>query len=338
MDNEVPLLSVIIPIYNVADYLAECLDSIINQTYKNLEIILVNDGSTDNSPEIIEEYKRKDPRIRVINKENGGLSSARNAGLDIMSGDYVIFVDSDDTLDITTIELNMKYFIEDTTLEMIQFPILFYWKSNKEFMFSPEKCQFKCRYQILAAGFHNSVLTYSACGKIYINSVFFNLRFSEGILYEDMFISSSLYKKMSNVMISQDGCYLYRYTEGSIMHSEFNFKKQKDLFLANAEIYKNNIANPFLLNSEKTLFLLNKMYWYLVHFFRDYSKEDKIFFLNIIEQYPIKFASILPFIFYKQISLKNFLRLFLISLFGLEKTHDVFYMVERTRMKLLKWK
>lgn len=89
-------ISIIIPIYNVEKYLKRCIDSIVNQTYKNTEIILVNDGSPDNCGEICDEYAKIDSRIKVIHKENGGLSSARNAGIDISSGEYIMFVDSDD--------------------------------------------------------------------------------------------------------------------------------------------------------------------------------------------------------------------------------------------------
>ena len=90
------LISVIIPVYKVEKYLSKCVESIINQTYKNLEIILVNDGSPDNCGEICDEYAKKDSRIKVIHKENGGLSDARNAGIEIASGQYIAFVDSDD--------------------------------------------------------------------------------------------------------------------------------------------------------------------------------------------------------------------------------------------------
>lgn len=93
------LISIIVPVYNVEKYLEHCLNSIINQTYKNLEIILVNDGSTDNSLEICESFKQKDSRIKIITKGNGGLSSARNEGLKIAKGNYISFVDSDDWID-----------------------------------------------------------------------------------------------------------------------------------------------------------------------------------------------------------------------------------------------
>ncbi len=99
-----PKVSVIIPVYNVEKYLAKCLDSVINQTLKDIEIICINDGSTDGSAKILEEYAKKDDRIKVINQENGGLSNARNSGLDIASGKYCYFLDSDDWIELNTLE------------------------------------------------------------------------------------------------------------------------------------------------------------------------------------------------------------------------------------------
>ena len=97
-----PKISVIIPVYNVSQYLHRCVDSVINQTYSDLEIILVDDGSPDDCPIICDEYSKKDARVKVIHKPNGGLSSARNAGLDIATGEYVGFVDSDDWIEEDT--------------------------------------------------------------------------------------------------------------------------------------------------------------------------------------------------------------------------------------------
>ena len=99
-----PLISVVIPIYKVEKYLCECVDSVINQTYTNLEIILVDDGSPDNCPAICDDYASKDSRIKVIHKENGGQSSARNAGIKIAKGEYISFIDSDDYVSPVYIE------------------------------------------------------------------------------------------------------------------------------------------------------------------------------------------------------------------------------------------
>ena len=101
-------ISVIVPIYKTEQFLSKCIDSIINQTYKNLEIILVDDGSPDNCPKICDEYAKRDNRIKVIHKENGGLSSARNAGIEIATGDFSAFVDSDDWIDSDMYESLVK--------------------------------------------------------------------------------------------------------------------------------------------------------------------------------------------------------------------------------------
>ena len=98
------LISIIIPVYKVEEYLEKCVDSVIKQTYDNLEIILVDDGSPDNCGKICDQYSKKDKRVKVIHKENGGLSDARNAGIDISRGEYISFIDSDDYVEIDYIE------------------------------------------------------------------------------------------------------------------------------------------------------------------------------------------------------------------------------------------
>ena len=103
------LFSIIVPVYNVEKYIHKCIESFICQTYKDIEIILVDDGSTDNSSSIFDEYADKDKRIRVIHKKNGGLSDARNAGIEIASGEYILFVDSDDYIETDTCRKLLKY-------------------------------------------------------------------------------------------------------------------------------------------------------------------------------------------------------------------------------------
>ena len=106
--NNNPKISVIVPVYKVEKYLDRCVESIVNQTYKNLEIILVDDGSPDNCPVMCDEWAEKDERIRVIHKENGGLADARNAGMNIATGDYIGFVDSDDWIEPNMYEVLLK--------------------------------------------------------------------------------------------------------------------------------------------------------------------------------------------------------------------------------------
>lgn len=113
-------ISIIIPVYNVEKYLATCLDSVINQTYKNLEILLIDDGSTDSSGLICEQYSKKDTRIKTIHKKNGGLSDARNVGISYASGDYISFIDSDDFIDINTFTILNQY-IKQYNADIITF-------------------------------------------------------------------------------------------------------------------------------------------------------------------------------------------------------------------------
>lgn len=115
-----PKISVVIPVYNVENYLRQCLDSVINQTLDDIEIICVNDGSTDSSPDILEEYSRKDSRIRIISQENMGLSGARNTGMKYIKGEYVYFLDSDDYIELDA--LNQMYNIsKNNSLDMLMF-------------------------------------------------------------------------------------------------------------------------------------------------------------------------------------------------------------------------
>lgn len=119
-----PKVSVIVPVYNTEKYLPECIDSIINQSYLNLEIILINDGSTDNSSKICDEYASKDKRIIVIHKANGGQADARNAGLDIANGKYITFIDSDDYYsDLNTLKYCIAELEQDKSICFVEFPV-----------------------------------------------------------------------------------------------------------------------------------------------------------------------------------------------------------------------
>ena len=125
-------ISIIIPIYNVEDYLVECLESIINQTYKNLEIICVNDGSTDKSLMVIKEYEKKDKRIKVISHSNKGVSAPKNAGMKIATGDYITFVDPDDLIDLNVYEKCIESIIKYNKPDIVVYQIHFEYLKNKE--------------------------------------------------------------------------------------------------------------------------------------------------------------------------------------------------------------
>lgn len=209
-------VSIIIPIYNVEDYLRECLESVINQTYKNIEIICVNDGSTDSSNKILDEYSKKDKRIQIINKPNGGLSSARNAGLDICTGDYIYFVDSDDYIELNTIELlitkigcndicycGVNLVKEDGTLKYSIYP-------NVVTAFNEDKVWdlYFDRYYLWAM---------VAWNKLYKKSIFDDLRYDEGKLCEDAWILHKILSKATSITTVATSLHSYRQRDNSIM-------------------------------------------------------------------------------------------------------------------------
>ena len=222
-----PLISVIIPVYKVEKYLAKCVESVINQTYDNLEIILVNDGSPDNCPEICGEFAKKDSRIKVIHKINGGLSSARNAGLDIAKGKYISFVDSDDYIDSHFIEKLYERIIDDNSdMSMCMFmridengkPIPSVLKSVPNRTVDPEQ-------------FWNIELTdgwWSRCvvswNKLYKADIWENLRFPVGKYNEDEFVIKDVVTKCSKISMLSDELYYYLVRSDSIM-GEYNVKR-----------------------------------------------------------------------------------------------------------------
>ena len=118
------LLSIIVPVYNVEKYLNRCIESIVNQTYKTIEIILIDDGSSDNSSYLCDEWAKKDSRIKVVHKQNGGVSSARNQGIKVATGEYVQFVDSDDYLDVDFCKNIMSEYSDDIDLVVSGFTII----------------------------------------------------------------------------------------------------------------------------------------------------------------------------------------------------------------------
>lgn len=220
-----PLISVIIPIFNVEDYLSHCITSVQNQTYSNLEIILVDDGSTDSCPSLCDNFAQNDARIKVIHKANGGLSSARNAGLDVMAGDLVAFVDSDDYVHPEYIHRLYKILSDSGSgVAICNFRKIY---SNKDsFKYPAITCgEYKTIDYKKAleeyVGF-NSVLYVLTWNKLYKSQVFNELRFPEGKISEDFYVSFKALHLGGTVAITSDQLYYYYLRKGSIIHSKDN--------------------------------------------------------------------------------------------------------------------
>lgn len=204
-------LSIIIPVYNVQNYLIECVNSIIIQKVKDVEIILIDDGSTDESGKICDEMSRKHKNITVLHQKNGGLSSARNAGIRIAKGEYLMFVDSDDFIsckeDLNDLILNLKY-------DIVQYKMIYYYdKINKYVYLKDMNINNDIEYQDkLKRKVELGTLSVSACDKIVRRSLVIdnNLYFKDGLLSEDIDWSLGLYLKAKSLKEINKNLYVYR--------------------------------------------------------------------------------------------------------------------------------
>ncbi len=239
---EKPLISVIVPVYNVKQYLRRCVDSILKQTYENIEIVLIDDGSTDESGAICDRYAQKDVRVKVIHKENGGLSDARNKGMQEARGEYFAFVDSDDYI----AKDYMAYLFELIVENKAQISLCGYLKfdNNRKIIPKREKSNVRKKrrtgvnniaqvYPSEEANFHllyqNGMVT-SAWGKLFNRKLFETICFPAGKLHEDIAVIYRLFDKADIVACSEERKYFYFQRDDSIKNSAFNQKKMDYIF------------------------------------------------------------------------------------------------------------
>lgn len=251
------------PVYNVKEYLHTCINSIINQSYKNLEIILINDGSSDNSGEICDHYSNIDSRIHVIHQENMGLSGARNSGLEIASGDYIGFVDSDDWIELdmykTLLELSVHH-----NLDIIECAIDNENKNNKR----EEPSQHLLKIEDFKAYITRILKStqFSVCTKLFKKSLIGNSRFLLNKTSEDaFFIMENLHKMKKNAFYNVP-FYNYRPNPKGITKSPYNIKRLEDTLCA-CHVIKNTIkplaVNDNELKNSLSDYLLNE---YIYHY------------------------------------------------------------------------
>lgn len=220
-----PKISIIVPIYNVEEYLTECIESILNQTFKEFELILVNDGSTDNSGDICEKYKNIDDRIKVIHKNNGGVSSARNAGLSIAEGKFIGFVDSDDLIHVEMYEALYKLAV-DNEADIVSASVKCF-NDIKE-LDKIESSNYKINIyenNIIEANYNDELNEVAVWNKIYKSKIFSNIRFPEGRIYEDVSTTYKLYLNCNKLVDIKRELYFYRVRAGSITRNKFNDKR-----------------------------------------------------------------------------------------------------------------
>ncbi len=262
-----PFFSIIVPIYNVENYLAECLDSILAQTYTDFELLLINDGSTDKSGEIAEQYANKDEKISYITQVNAGLSGARNKGLQLAKGEYIVFVDSDDRLKKDALAYYAEH-LKNKNIDIIYTEFSLISDEGKElgrqkFWFDMDKFGGSIQSgEILLHSLYQKkspLFTYAWQGtikKAFLDENY--LRFYEGIYFEDILFGLSCFSCAKKVFISKECFYEYRQSLISITRGAFNetktIKSIQSYFITLQEIYKLTQTNPFNVSNEVICF------------------------------------------------------------------------------------
>lgn len=223
MNNTENLISVVVPVYKVENYLNRCIDSILHQSYENIELILIDDGSPDNCPVICDSYANEYDFIKVIHKENEGVSAARNSGIEIAKGNYIAFVDSDDYIHtdyLTTLIYMLRR--SDAKISMCSYKKVIDYEenviiSNSDFMIISD---------LLAMDMLlNDQSKCAPWGKLYNINLFKEIRFPKGKIMEDMFVMPLLFMKADTIAISTAQLYFYNQEGESITRSSFNYNK-----------------------------------------------------------------------------------------------------------------
>lgn len=282
------LVSIIVPVYNVEKYLERCIDSLVNQTLKDIEIILVDDGSTDSSGRICDEYAKKDKRIKVIHKENGGLSQARNFGLDIANGRYLQFVDGDDFIHKQMVEILYDTIINNNAdISICDFDKVY---ENTKIKYK------KLDYNTINVKIYNNIESlnqlYSkdvikfviAWNKLYKKELFTNLRYRDGKIHEDEFIIHELLFKSKKVVYIPLKLYYYLQREDSIMKSTFGIKRLDglDAYRERIEFFKKINERELV---EKAVFIYSREFYIYYYKLKNQVDNSKKYLRKIKKDY-----------------------------------------------------
>lgn len=297
------LISIIVPIYNVEKYLEQCINSILNQSYKNIEIILVDDGSPDNCGKICDRYAKFDKRIKVIHKKNGGLSEARNFGLDIARGEYIVFVDSDDYIDIHMIEIlleNIKKY--DTDIVICNFNFFENINIIRRNLSKNIKTGIYNNIDIIKEYFLSSPIELVvAWNKIYKRKLFDkDTHFPVNRLYEDLATSYKLYFKSQKVCILDNKLYYYRKRENSITKS---VSKRNIIDLINTIKESYIFAKNYKLDKEAGQYIINMYYGLIILLYDNNLLEDSKTFVNDLNHFIKQYVNIKDIIKLKNIKI-----------------------------------
>lgn len=282
------LVSIIIPIYNIEKNVEKCIDSVINQTYKDLEIILVDDGSTDSSGMICDNYGMADSRIHVVHQANAGLSAARNKGIDLCKGSYIFFLDGDDWIDVTCIQkllkLSLQYNADITDCNCYE---CYYYESLP--LVSNPKVEVMDKIEAQKALLYLTKLRVNAWGKLYKKEIFNDIRFPEGKLFEDQFPSFLAISTANTIIKTNEPLYAYVRRNDSILQTKYTSKNMDAIQQNELLVNYVSLNYPSLKKAAESRLLWESLY-IIVHIDsckkhpNDYSKCKKY-----IERYRRKF-------------------------------------------------
>ena len=217
------LVSIVVPVYNVMQYLDACMESILNQSYHRIEVILVDDGSTDGSGQKCDYYSRIDSRVIVMHKENGGLSDARNKGIALAKGDYIMFVDSDDIVSLNIVDYLLGLCEQYSADISICDPVHCYITENINFEDERKITVFNAHDAIVEMLYQKSFLV-AAWGKLFRRTYFDDVLFPYGMLFEDSAIMYKIFNKANVIVYGDAKLYGYMHREGSITTSKFSIR------------------------------------------------------------------------------------------------------------------
>ena len=282
--NKSILVSIIVPVYNVEKYLNSCINSILGQTYQNIEVILVNDGSKDNSKKICLEIVKMDSRVSYYEKENSGLSDTRNVGLNYVKGDYVMFVDSDDLLAPFAVEELVKI-CNEGNYSVVSSEIVHFIDGkdpnykNHQFIREFDKESAICSF------LYQKEISTSACGKIYSSKLFENVRFKSGILFEDNLFLSDVFNLVDRITYCDGGYYGYRHRNNSITTSHFSAKDLDILSIGEEMIRRYENTNKNLCLAVHTYQLTNCLRIYLTLDDKDNFSSELNYCIHYIKKF-----------------------------------------------------
>lgn len=245
--SEKPLISIIIPIYNVEKYLGKCIESIVNQAYQNIEIILIDDGSTDSCPLLCDSWVKLDARVKVIHKSNGGLSDARNAGMHIAHGDYVAFIDSDDWIETDAFEKMLNRMLEDNS-DVVSCGVK--WVSDDDdvlYEVSVEADEVIDTHAAMSEIIADRKLKQHVWNKLYKRDLIEDIPFEKGKYHEDIFWSYQVFGRAKKVSLMKESFYHYVQRSNSIMGESYSTKRLDalDAMLQRCEFVKSNFPDLF---------------------------------------------------------------------------------------------